>query len=324
VNSRLLSLVLLLLTGLVACADPYDRPIPGDYFTESEAASLAQKLSAEDGEAFQRWAIRMRTSERFPGETTPVTVRGAILSQTQYEIYSNQKRALAAKADEEIKRRQEIYNLQEEIEDRIAYTSLELSKIVVVTLVQYDQEPIYAVNGRQIGWKWLFYFKVENRSRQDVTAIKGVFELSDSFGRNRQQLTGEINRTVPSRKSITTSLTYPVNDASDLHSIMRRGGSVRYTWSTRAVAFGGNVVDHRNIDAFLEERVVRQYNIMVKELERKYPPVNPASAKYSEDEVDRLQTIVANYEKQGVSSVDALRQAANDVADISLSIPPAD
>lgn len=64
-----------------------------------------------------------------------------------------------------------------------------------------------------------------------------------------------------------------------------------------------------------------QYNAMLDELERKYPPLNPNSRQFSQSTVSRLESLVSAFEHQGLAGPVALQKAALQITNIRVLIP---
>lgn len=65
----------------------------------------------------------------------------------------------------------------------------------------------------------------------------------------------------------------------------------------------------------------RQYDSMLDELERKYPPLNPNSSQFNQSAVAQLESLVAAYEHQGMAGPVALQRAALQITNIRVLIP---
>ena len=222
---------------LTACGDPYERQVPANYFTAGEAGRIAETLSPEDRDAFLKWSIRMQTSDRYPGETSPPNVRSAILAQNNFDKFDRQRQLQLSLQQAEVAKKQRQEDLRQEYLQRKQLADQEISKILEVEITGYNREPIWSVTGRQIGWNWVFNLKIKNKGEKKINAFKGTLKISDSFEKYTNSMSGQIDLEVPPGKTVTYAVTYPNNDDSPLHNLMQRGQRIQYSWLLDTVAF---------------------------------------------------------------------------------------
>ena len=242
-DSKLFS-VALALFFLAGCSDPYERQIPAGYFTPGEAQSIAESLSPQDKDSFLKWANRMQTNDRYPGESSPPNVRSAILAQNNFEKFDRERQIQLSLQRAEIAKKQQQEDLRQEYQERKLLANEEISKILDVQISGYHREPIWSVTGNQIGWNWVFDLKIKNKGTKKINAFKGTLKIADSFDKYTSSMSGQGDIEVPAGKTITYSVTYPNNDDSPLHNMMQRGQRIQYSWLLDSVAFAdGSTLD---------------------------------------------------------------------------------
>jgi hypothetical protein len=241
-------LVLVASLLLIGCSDPYETKVPPEYFTNGEVQRIAKSLDPSDRELFVEWSQRVRTSQRYPGESTPPNVRAAILAQQSYELFDMERKRREEAQAAAVALRQQQEDARFELDQRRKAADHEISKFFVVKVTSYRREPIWAVNDRLIGYNWVFDLALKNNGDKQINAFKGSLQISDAFAKYEQHLSGQVTIAIPPRKTVSYSVTYPNNDDSALHNLMQRGQTINSRWTIDSVAFDdGTKFDYMSV-----------------------------------------------------------------------------
>ena len=219
---------------LVSCSDPYAKPIPPEGLADGEASRLASRLEPGDRELFQRWTDRMKNGTRIDQDSSATTVRAAILVERNFE--EQQKIALAEtrrRADAEKEKQAQI----EKQRQAAAIAFDEINKSVSVSVGGYSRAPIFSNNYEVIGYQWQFDLKIKNLTDSTIAALSGTLLLSDAFDNNNERFSGQVDITVKPRSTVTKTVSFPANDASKLHNLMRNGSQISARFVPTSIAF---------------------------------------------------------------------------------------
>lgn len=213
---------------LTACTDPYDESTV-DASNIETAEQIAARLESGDREIFLRWASRMSTDERFPGETRPARVRDALVNQRRYEdLAEDQARA------------------QKAADARFRQTYEFISSLVDTELLSYHLEP--GPSARDDG-QWHFRFRVTNKTGGVLVGLKGQILLEDPFGEEIGIFGLRMDAEIPAGRTREEVITFPYDDSNPTDRVLRGTRSLRSEWFYDALALrDGRVVSESNID----------------------------------------------------------------------------
>lgn len=235
---------------LSACSDPYeDRLSASGFVTAGQAEELARNLAPEDKEMFKRWAARMATSERFPGEEMPLSIRLALMNQTRYETMKSDE-----KSKEEAKRAQEQQAVEaerresEESFKRLKTTDAAIKTYLVVTGDSYDIVPIFNSYGSLAYREWQFDLKLTNKTPKEIIGVRGAVLVKDAFGKELGMYNVRMEPTIAPGRTVTYRVVMR-HDPNDIgHVAMLNTQTVFPEWFFDSLAFrDGSTIDESTI-----------------------------------------------------------------------------
>ena len=243
--------------ALSGCGDPYERELNLTLYPEGEAKRIASRLGPEDGELFVRWAARMATPDRFPGEGTPVTVRGALINQRRFEEVAQENAAkearLAAeekaKADE-VAAQQAAYDLELQA---LQKTHDLISQLVKTEFTSFEFAPIFNRYGLEVGREWKLHFKVTNDTNGELVGLKGPLAIYDTFKKELGYVEARLETSIQSGQTKEEVLVITYDKRLPMHQAMRESNTLRALWYFQSLALmDGRVVDASNIDEIIK------------------------------------------------------------------------
>ena len=250
------ALVMGIALAVAGCGDPYERELDGILYSEGEAKRIASRLEPGEGEIFVRWAARMATPDRFPGEAEPVTVRGALINQRRFEEVAAEKAAEQARiAAEEKAKAEEIAAQQAAYElelKRLQRTHGLISQLVKVEFLGYKFAPVFGRYGTEIGREWQLHFKVTNETNGELVGLMGPLYMADTFGKELGYFNARLETSIPPGESKEEVLVLRYDKRDPAHQAMRESQTLRPLWYFESLALmDGRVVDASNIDDIL-------------------------------------------------------------------------
>lgn len=222
--------------------DPYQRSLPSASPTQAQISELEVGLAPEDRELFRRWAGRMATNRRLPGEEPAITVKVALLYQKRFEDDEARKRAELAKqiaaAQAAQDKEDQLAALAKREQDLKAAASERIGTIARVEIESYEFSPVYGIRGIEIGREWIFHLRVSNSSETSITGLRGQLRLSDVFNENSYAAAGQINVTVQPQSAVRYNVSILHDERNRLFQAMRAGSRINYEWVIYSIAFG--------------------------------------------------------------------------------------
>jgi hypothetical protein len=240
---------------LAGCADPYEKELPDSgLLTPGQAEDIASRLQNNDKELFVRWAARMSTPNRFPGENEAKTVKIALVNESRFEAIDAEAKAkeLAKRADEE--RAAEEARKEQREKDELAKRQLaaneEIKKYFVVEGITYDWVAVFGSYGLEVGRQWQFTLRLSNLSTKDIVGAKGWVRVTDVFGKVLGTYPARMEPHVKAGKSITFMVVMDYDKKDPGQVAMVKTQQIYFDWFFDSLAFDdGTTLDYRAIAA---------------------------------------------------------------------------
>lgn len=165
-NIKLMTVLLITGVMVTGCSKPQDAVIPKDMSTwDSELKPKVEKLSDEEKQIFARYMIRVKMAEAFGGSGMPEGTTIGLAIQEQKDFEAKQK----AKEQE-----QAALKAKAEAQQKAAID--EMNSVLTFAMLSKEH--------REIEYQEYMLTKIsfENKSKKDVSGVKGLIKVSDMFG----------------------------------------------------------------------------------------------------------------------------------------------